>query len=69
MEVTVTAEGGSGKSLAELALRGCVVAALKRGDRLVAPNGSTKLEAGDILTLIGGEAAVYTARGKLDRTD
>lgn len=68
MEVTVSPEGGAGKSLAELALRGCVVAALKRGDRLVAPNGSTRLEAGDVLTLIGGERAVYAACGKLDGT-
>jgi Trk K+ transport system NAD-binding subunit len=68
IEVTVADEGGAGKSLAELALRGCVVAALKRGERLVVPNGSTRLEAGDVLTLIGGERPVYAARGKLDGT-
>jgi NhaP-type Na+/H+ or K+/H+ antiporter/uncharacterized protein with PhoU and TrkA domain len=69
LEVTVSQEGGAGKSLAELALRGCVVAALKRGDRLVVPNGSTRLEAGDVLTLIGGEGAVTAAQEKLDGTD
>jgi Trk K+ transport system NAD-binding subunit len=66
IEVTVSAGGGAGRSLAELALRGCVVAALKRGEGLVVPNGSTRLEAGDVLTLIGGEGAIYAARGRLD---
>jgi Trk K+ transport system NAD-binding subunit len=51
-----------------LALRGCVLAALKRGERLVVPDGSTRLEASDVLTLIGGERSVYAARGKLDGT-
>ena len=41
----------------------------KRGDSLVVPDGSTRLEAGDVLTLIGGERAVYAARGKLDGTE
>jgi Trk K+ transport system NAD-binding subunit len=69
IEVTVADVGGAGRSLAELALRGCVAAALKRGERLVVPNGSTVLEAGDVLTLVGGEGAVQAAREKLDGTD
>ncbi|MCA1566032.1 MAG: TrkA C-terminal domain-containing protein [Acidobacteria bacterium] len=52
--------------MAELALHGCVAAALKRDDRLVVSNGSTKLNAEDVLTLVGGEPALNVAREKLD---
>lgn len=69
IEVTVEREGCAGKTLAELALRGCVAAALKRDDKIIAPNGSTKLKAGDVLTLIGDEPALNAAREKLDGTN
>ena len=52
-----------------LAHHGCVVAALKRDERLVVTNGSTRLRAGDELTFIGSEPAVNAAREKLDGTN
>ncbi|HJU54649.1 MAG TPA: TrkA C-terminal domain-containing protein, partial [Pyrinomonadaceae bacterium] len=64
-EVKVTSPESEKQTLAALALKGCVVVALRRGGRLATPNGGTKLRAGDVLTLLGSEAAIENARAKL----
>lgn len=64
-EVKVTSVQRENQSLAVLALRDCVVVALRRGERLIAPDGGTKLRAGDVLTLLGSEAAIEEARARL----
>jgi len=46
------------------ALHGCVVVAIRRGDQLIAPTGSTTLQTGDVLTLLGGKTAVDAAQEK-----
>jgi NhaP-type Na+/H+ or K+/H+ antiporter len=66
VEVEVTRGGAEGKTLAELALHGCVAVALRRGEALIAPNGSTVLRAGDVLTLLGGGKAIEAARAVFD---
>ncbi len=68
-EVRISTHAGAGQTLAALHLRDCVVAALRRDDSLIAPNGSTKLRAGDVLTLVGTESAIEQARIKLHATD
>jgi Trk K+ transport system NAD-binding subunit len=60
----VTVASG-GTTLAKLALRHCVVAVVRRGDRLVAPRGSTQLREGDVLTLIGTDDGIREARERL----
>ena len=64
-EIEVSSERGIGKTLAALHLHGCVVVALRRGDKLITPNGATDLRRGDVLTLLGGEPAVRRARSLL----
>jgi NhaP-type Na+/H+ or K+/H+ antiporter/uncharacterized protein with PhoU and TrkA domain len=64
-EVIVTSSDSENQTLAKLALRGCVVVALRRGAQLIAPSGGTKLRAGDVLTLLGSEAAIEKARARL----
>lgn len=51
-----------GRTLADLHLRGCVVAVVRRGDTLIAPSGTTRLRDGDVLTLLGTENAIRRAR-------
>lgn len=65
-ETEITSSEVEGRTLAALALHGCVVVALRRGERLIAPNGSTELKVGDVLTLLGSEAAINQARVKLN---
>jgi Trk K+ transport system NAD-binding subunit len=60
----VTVASG-GTTLAKLALRHCVVAVVRRGDRLVAPRGSPQLREGDVLTLIGTDDGIREARERL----
>jgi Trk K+ transport system NAD-binding subunit len=61
-EITVSAPKITGKTLADLSLKGCVVAVVRRGEKLVSPRGSTILHEGDILTLMGTEPAIRKAR-------
>ena len=65
-EVKVTSSERENQTLAKLSLRDCVVVALRRGEQLIAPSGGTKLRAGDVLTLLGSEAALAQAHEKLN---
>lgn len=67
-EVTISSPEIEGQTLAALALHGCVVVALRRGAKLVAPTGSTTLQTGDMLTLLGGKTAVDAAQRKFNGT-
>jgi Trk K+ transport system NAD-binding subunit len=64
-EVEVNAPGAVGRTLADLRMAGIVMVALRRGDGLCAPNGKTRLLAGDIVTLLGDEDALDLARRRL----
>ncbi len=64
IEVTISAPDVEGQTLAALALHGCVVVAIRRGDKLIAPTGSTTLQTGDVLTLLGGKTPVDAAQEK-----
>lgn len=68
-EVVVKNDGFKGLTLAKLGLRGCVVVALRRGETLIAPDGSTEIRGGDVLTLIGNELAVSRAMEKLGASE
>lgn len=57
----------SGRTLASLRLRNCVVVAIRRGDGLIPPLGLTEVERGDVLTILGEEAALEAAMDKLQR--
>ena len=65
-EIEVAGPRAEGKTLAALALRGCVAVALRRGQSLVVPNGSTVLRVGDVLTLLGSEEAIDRAHALFD---
>ncbi len=66
-EVVVDRDHGRDISLAELALGGCVIAVVRRGDKLLVPQGATRVRTGDVLTVVGDEAAVRRARERLGR--
>lgn len=63
IEVAPTDDGE--RSLAELAIEGCVIAVIRRDDGLVVPKGSTRVHAGDVLTVVGNEEAIRELRGRL----
>lgn len=65
-EVRVTSHDVEGKSLADVNLRGCVAAVVRREDKLFSPRGSTRLHQGDVLTLLGSETAIRRARERLE---
>jgi mannitol/fructose-specific phosphotransferase system IIA component (Ntr-type) len=55
-----------GRALRELDLpEGVLIALVRRGGRLLVPRGSTVLEEGDRLTVIGGEAEIARLRSEL----
>lgn len=64
-EVVVASDERRATSLAELALGGVVIAVVRRGDQLIVPKGSTRIRPGDVLTLVGDEAAVRRVRERL----
>jgi Trk K+ transport system NAD-binding subunit len=68
-EVKVSSPESENQTLAKLALRDCVVVAIRRDGRLIAPNGHTKLRGGDVLTLLGSESSIEMARAKLRISD
>ncbi len=68
VEITIASREIEGQTLATLALRGCVVVAIRRGDKLIAPTGSTTLQFGDVLTLLGGKTAIDAAQEKFIRS-
>lgn len=64
-EVRVTSRKRIGTNLAQLQLRGCLVVALRRDDKLISPNGSTVIRYNDILTLLGDSKSLEAAKNKL----
>jgi Trk K+ transport system NAD-binding subunit len=64
-EIAVGENGSREMSLAELALEGCVVAIVRRGEKLLVPKGRTRIRPGDVLTVVGDEAAIRGARARL----
>ncbi len=58
-EVTVTAPDIVGLTISEVRMHEeCLIAFITRGERMVIPHGSTVLEAGDLVTLVGEEDVV-----------
>lgn len=64
-EVTVTSPASIGQTLARLRLEDVVMVALRRGKDLLVPEGTTRLEAGDVVTLLGNEDALDVAARRL----
>lgn len=57
LEVRITEDSPvRGLALVDLASDSWLVAAVVRGDRFIVPHGSTVLEAGDLVTVVGGAA-------------
>lgn len=65
-EVKIAKREAAGKTIAALALHGCVIVALRRDDKLIVPNGSIELQMNDVLTILGSEPALAEAQAKLD---
>lgn len=68
-EVRVKDKRTIGKTLAQLSLRGCLVVALRRGGKMIPPNGATVLRQDDILTLLGDEKSLERAKRILQVED
>lgn len=68
-EIRVTSGRSVGNNLAKLSLRGCLVVALRRGDKLIPPNGATVLRHGDVLTLLGDAKSLEQAKRVLQVAD
>lgn len=62
----VTVKGPTaGQTLAQLKIPGVVVVAVRRGGRLIAPRGDTRLENSDVVTLLGDMQSLGAARRRL----
>ncbi len=61
-EVRVQSKRSTNRSLAELDLKGCLVVVLRRDGKLIQPNGATVLRYDDILTLLGNENSLESAK-------
>jgi NhaP-type Na+/H+ or K+/H+ antiporter/K+/H+ antiporter YhaU regulatory subunit KhtT len=68
-EVRVTSRKSVGDNLAKLNLRGCLVVALRREGKLIPPNGATVLRYDDILTLLGDNKSLESAKRILQVAD
>lgn len=65
MREIVIGECLKGKNIASLRLENCVVIAIRRGDKLIAPNRVTIFEFGDLLTLLSEEDDIDASISKL----
>jgi len=64
-EVEIGAPAAVGTMIRDLALPvGCLIAFIIRDERMIVPHGSTVLEAGDRVTLVGEEKAVAAAAAR-----
>lgn len=64
-EVKIGKRLSSGRTLASLRLGNCVVVAIRRGDALIPPKGSTEIQTGDVLTILGEEESLDLAFARL----
>lgn len=64
-EVKIGRNITSGRTVASLRLGNCVVVAIRRGEMLIPPKGSTEIERGDVLTILGEEDVLDQAITKL----
>lgn len=60
-EIRVGSKISNGTTISSLKLGNCVVVAIRRGSDLITPKGGTKIQTGDILTILGEEAELENA--------
>lgn len=60
-EIRVGSKIPNGATLASLKLGNCVVVAVRRDHDLITPRGATKIQTGDVLTILGEEADLENA--------
>lgn len=60
-EIRVGSKIPKDATISSLNLGNCVVVAVRRGDDLITPKGATKVQTGDILTILGEEAELENA--------
>lgn len=60
-EIRVGSKISNGSTISSLKLGNCVVIAVRRGDDLITPKGATRIQTGDILTILGEEAELENA--------
>ena len=64
-EVEVGDRVASGATIASLNLKNCVVVAVRRVDDLITPKGATRIEKGDVLTILGEEDDLDRAMSRI----